>query len=310
MKKNNLRIAIIQESPVYLNLKQSLEKAGGLLSEAARKGADVVTFGETWLSGYPVWLDSLPNVALWDYEPAKAVFAKMYQNSVVVGSPETALLAKWAKQFGVSIIIGVNEVVSKTGGGGTIYNSLLTFNAQGELVNHHRKLMPTYTEKLLYGIGDGRGLQSVDLPFGKLGSLICWEHWMPLARQAMHQSGELVHIAVWPSVHEIHQLASRHYAFEGRCFVAAAGQIIRVKDLPKELELTEELKQNPDKMLCYGGSCVIAPNGQYLLEPQLHQEGVFVCEIEDLSLAYQERMTLDVGGHYNRADVFEFRVKS
>ena len=212
-------------------------------------------------------------------------------------------MAQWAKDLQLTIVIGINEVLGKSGGGGTIYNSLLTFDENGVLVNHHRKLVPTYTEKLLYGLGDSRGLKTVETSFGKLGGLICWEHFMPLTRQAMHQQGEVVHVAVWPSVHEMLQVGSRHYAFEGRCFVIAAGQIIRVKDLPTELELPEHLKNEPEKMLCYGGSCVIAPNGQYLLEPQLHTEGVLICDLDNLQQVYGERMALDVVGHYARPDV-------
>ncbi len=305
---NSLTVAIIQVSPVYLDLAKSLEKMHHYIKTAAEKGAKMMVFGETWLSGYPSWLDHCPNIAIWDHEPTKEVFLKMLKSGVEVPSKTTDQIGKWAKQYKVTIMVGANEVANKKGNG-TIYNSLLLFDPKGNLVNHHRKLMPTYTEKMLYGHGDGVGLKTVDTGFGEIGGLICWEHWMPLSRQALHNEKEIIHVAVWPCVFERHQIASRHYAFEGRCFVIAAGQILRVSDMPKELEMPDHLKDKPDQMMLNGGSCVIGPDGNYLLEPQFDVEGVLLCEIEDLDQAYKERMTLDVTGHYQRLDVFDFKVK-
>jgi predicted amidohydrolase len=208
------------------------------------------------------------------------------------------------------ICIGVNEIVKTGIGNGTIYNSLLFIDANGSIVNHHRKLMPTFTEKLLYGIGDGHGLKASETHLGRIGGLICWEHWMPLTRQAMHNSGEHIHIAVWPWVHDIHQLASRHYAFEGRCFVVAVGQIMRVKDFPGELKLHDHLKNEPGELILKGGSCIIAPDGSYVLGPQIGDEGIIIHEITDLERIYKERMTLDTSGHYNRNDIFNFGINN
>ena len=177
--------SIIQHSPEYLDKEKSTEKAIVLLKEAAALGAQVVTFGETWLSGYPAWLDYCPEAGLWGHEPVKALFLKTYENGVAVDGPEISLLKQTAKELQLNVVIGVNEVVGRGSGNKTIFNSLLTISDAGELVNHHRKLMPTYTEKMVYGHGDGQGLKSVDTGFGQLSGLICWEHWMPLTRQAM-----------------------------------------------------------------------------------------------------------------------------
>ena len=306
--KNALKVAIVQQGPVYLDLQKSLEKMLAIIDEAVAKNAELIVFGETWLSGYPAWLDHCVDFARWDYGPTKKVFSKMYQNSVDVEGETIKTICQKAKKYKVVIVTGINEVVEKGIGNGTIYNSLLIINSNGEIVNHHRKLMPTYTEKLLYGTGDGHGLKAADTTLGRIGSLICWEHWMPLTRQALHNSGELIHIALWPQVHEMLQLASRHYAFEGRCFVIAVGQIMKASSFPKELELSEHLKKNPETNVLNGGSSIIGPDGKYLLEPQYGNDETIFFEIENLDQALEEKMSLDTSGHYNRNDVFDFNV--
>ena len=302
-----VRIGVVQSAPEYLNIARSMEKVEALLKEAADKGANLVTFGETWFTGYPAWIDYCDEYAKWDFKPTKEVFAKTYANSLEVTGPEVAQIGEWAKELGVVVVMGINEKVSSGPGNGTIYNGLLTWNEKGELANHHRKLMPTHTERLLYGQGDGAGLKAVETPYGRIGGLICWEHWMPLTRQTMHNSGEHIHVAVWPKVHEMLQIATRSYAFEGRCYAVGVGQIMRVKDIPDELNLPPELQDKPDHMLLNGGSCVVGPDGHYVLEPQWDKEGVFIAEV-DLNRCIEERLALDVTGHYQRNDVFELSV--
>lgn len=302
-----VRIAVVQSAPSYLNIKESLEKVESLLKEAASQGAQLAAFGETWFTGYPAWIDYCDEYAKWDFKPTKEVFAKTYEHSLDVNGPEVARIGKWAKELNLSIVMGINEKVSSGPGNGTIYNSLLTWNEKGELANHHRKLMPTYTERLIYGHGDGKGLQAVETQAGRVGGLICWEHWMPLTRQTMHNSGEHIHVAVWPKVHEMLQIATRSYAFEGRCFAVGVGQIMRVKDIPKELNLPAELKDKPEHMLLNGGSCIVGPDGHYVMEPIWDKEGVFVQEV-DLKRCVEERMALDVTGHYQRNDVFDLTI--
>jgi predicted amidohydrolase len=308
MLKESVKVGIIQSGPVYLDVKKSMEKATSLVEEAVDKGAELVVFGETWLSGYPAWLDQCPEIGLWNHEPTKEVFALTYRNSIQVPGEETRKFCKLAGKHHIVICIGVNEIVESGVGSGTIYNSLLIIDGDGSIANHHRKLMPTYTEKLVYGTGDGHGLKAVDTHLGRIGGLICWEHWMPLTRQAMHNSNEHIHIAVWPTAHDIHQLASRHYAFEGRCFVVAVGQIMRVKEVPAQLKLPPHLENKPDELLLKGGSSIIAPDGTYIMEPQMNTEGVMVREITHLDRIVKERMTLDTTGHYNRSDIFDFSV--
>ncbi|MCA1639409.1 MAG: hypothetical protein LC768_13920 [Acidobacteria bacterium] len=168
-----VKVGIVQASPVFMNLEASLTKAVSFIEEAARSGAQLVTFGETWLPGYPAWLDYCPDAALWNYAPTKEVFARLRQNSVVVPGKETEILSQAARDNNIVLVIGINERVIKGAGNGTLYNSLLTFGSDGELLNHHRKLVPTFTERLVWGQGDGAGLKAVDTEMGRVGSLVC-----------------------------------------------------------------------------------------------------------------------------------------
>ncbi len=303
-RSNPYRVAIVQAAPVHLDLVASLKKALGLMQQAARKGAKLVALGETWLPGYPAWLDSCPDVALWGHGPTKEVFALLRENSLVVPSAESRQLGEAAGDLGITLVMGVNERVDAGPGNGTLYNSLLTFTSDGRLANRHRKLMPTYTERMVWGQGDGDGLRAVDAGGTRIGGLICWEHWMPLARQAMHDSGEHIHVAVWPTAHDVHQLASRHYAFEGRCFVLAVGLLMKASDLPRGLRLARPAP----KMLLRGGSAIYAPDGRCLVGPVFSKEELVMADL-DLREVDREKMTLDVSGHYSRPDVFEYTVK-
>lgn len=301
-------VSIIQHSPVYLDKTKSVDKAISLLEEAAKKGSQLAVFGESWLSGYPAWLDYCPEAGLWGHDPVKEIFYQTYQNSVSVDGEEIAIIKNAARDLKINVSIGINEIVNQGSANKSIFNTLLFIDKAGNLANHHRKLMPTYTERIVYGHGDGQGLKSVDTNIGKVSGLICWEHWMPLTRQAMHNSGEDIHLAVWPKVHEMHQVASRQYAFEGRCFVLAAGQILRKKDLPSILDTTG-IPDDPEYLILNGGSTIIRPNGFYLTEPLWDKEAIITAEI-DLSENIKESMTLDVTGHYQRNDVFDFKVNS
>jgi nitrilase len=302
-----LKVAIVQAAPVFMNLNASLARAIEFIVEAAARGAKLVVFGETWLPGYPAWLDYCPSAALWNHEPTKEVFAELRRNSLSVPSRETEILGQAAKAHQTVLVIGINERVDAGPGNGTLYNSLLTFDSAGSLVNHRRKLIPTYTERMVWGQGDGHNLKAVDTSVGRVGGLICWEHWMPLARQMLHDSGEHIHVAVWPTVHEMHQIASRHYAFEGRCFVLAAGLLMKVRDLPTQLPVASEFSDKPDHLLLRGGSTIIGPDGRYLVEPVFDEERILIGEL-DLKAVDKERMTLDVSGHYQRPDLFELKI--
>jgi predicted amidohydrolase len=304
----SVRIGIVQKGARHLDMKGSMSLMSSLIAEAGEKGTNLLVFGETWLTGYPVWLDYCPGVALWGNPATKEVFARMHANSLSVPGPETEAIGELARKYRMVIVMGANEKVLKGKFGGTLFNTLLIFDEDGNLANHHRKLMPTYTEKMLYGNGDGHGLRVVETSFGRVGGLICWEHWMPLTRQALHDENEHIHVALWPRVHELHEVASRQYAFEGRCFVIAAGQMMRVSDIPESLEVTIDLKDKPNHLLLNGGSCLIGPDGHYILPPDFENGNILYSTIPDMDEVIRERMTLDVVGHYQRPDVYTYTI--
>jgi len=302
-----IRVAIAQ-AEVAPTLDDGIATTVRLIREAGNAGAGLVVFPETWLPGYPVWLDVCRDVALWDHDPVKRVFRRMAEQSVVVPGPVTEALSAAAKEAGIVVVVGVTERVDGGVAHGTLFNAALTFDADGRLANHHRKLVPTYTERMVWGLGDAKGLVAVPTAVGRVGALICWEHWMPLARQAMHDSGEDIHVALWPTAHEMLQIASRHYAFEGRCFVLGAGSLMQASALPRDLETHASKVQSPDDLVLRGGSAVIGPDGHYVVEPCFGEPGLIVTDI-DLGRVREERMTLDVSGHYHRPELLRLQVE-
>lgn len=304
---NTLRkVAVVQAAPVPRDLAKSLALALARIREAAAQGAQVIAFGESWLAGYPAWLDHCPGMATWSNPATKDVYAEICASSVLVPGPETAAIAALCRELEVVVTIGVNERVAHGPGNGTLFNTLLTFDADGRLATHHRKLVPTYTERLVWGPGDAHGLKPASTAHGRVGGLICWEHWMPLARQALHMHGEQFHVAVWPTAVERHQLASRHYAFEARCFVLVGASLLRAGALPRQLSLRPGL-EDPETLVLRGGSAIIGPDGSYVVEPVYDRETILTAEV-DLRAIDRERMALDVAGHYNRPDLLELRV--
>lgn len=299
-------VAIAQAAPEPGDLGRTLDKLEELTRQAAAEGAQLVTFGETWIGGYPAWLDVCSDVALWDHGPTAEAFADLRRNSLVVPSAESERLGRLAAELEIVLSVGANERVDGGPGNRTLYNSILLWDAHGRLAVHHRKLVPTYTERLLWGPGDAAGLRPAETHLGRIGCLVCWEHWMPLARQALHAAGEHVHLALWPMVKELHQVASRHYAFEGRTFVLAAGSIASADSLPPGLELAEPLED--DELILRGGSAIYGPDGELVAGPVWDDETLLVAEL-DYGLIDQAALTLDVSGHYSRPDVFEFGIR-
>jgi len=293
-----VRVAAVQQPPAFLDLAGSLERAVQWTRDAVAEGAELVVFPETWLPGYPIWLDVAPSAGLWDHGPAKEVFRALFENSIAIPSPEVELLAQLSRETGAILAMGANER-----SGGSLYNTILYFTPERGLAARHRKLMPTYTERLVWAQGVDHLLPSLDTALGTIGGLVCWEHWMPLARQALHETQEFVHVAQWPTVKDSSLLASRHYAFEGRCYVVACGTVLHRKELP-DFELFAEIPDLDDGLLMRGGSTILGPEGETLAAAGT--EPTLLLATLDPARWVEGRLTLDVAGHYARPDVFSF----
>lgn len=302
---DTLTVAIAQaDTPADLGA--ALTAADTFARNAAVQGASLLAFPETWLPGYPAWLDVCPGAALWDHAPTKAAFRRMHDAAVTVPGSAVEALGETAARHGLALVVGVVERVGRT-----LVNAVLTFSPEGALVNHHRKLVPTYTERLVWGPGDADGLRAVTVEARaggsyRLGALVCWEHWMPLARQAMHDAGEDVHVALWPTVHERHVLASRHYAVEGRAFVLACGAVLRGDALPAGLDVDSARIENG--LALRGGSVVVGPAGALIGDAVWDTEALVVQTL-DMGCIREEAMTLDVSGHYARPDLLSMAVR-
>lgn len=293
------KAAAVQAAPVFLDREATVEKACRLIAEAAAGGASLAVFPEAWVPGYPVWANA---VSRWDYPPSKQVYRRLYQNAVDIPGPVTQRLGEAAGKAGICLAVGVHERAP----GGTLYNTILFIGRDGRLLGKHRKLVPTYHERMVWGQGDGSTLEVFDTALGRLGGLICWEHWMPLARYALYARGEQVHASLWPTAGETFLLACRSMAFEGRLFVIVSCSYLTKGMLPADFELSAEMAAFPG-VLCRGGSAIIGPDGKYLAGPVYGEETILYADI-DLARGLEEKQAMDVVGHYARPDVFTLRV--
>lgn len=291
-------VGVAQFAPAVLDLQACVEKACAIIAGAGRLGVQILAFPETWIPAYPVWVD-MGSFGRWNHAPSKQLYARMYRNSLDLRSAEMDRLLDACRTAHVFVVIGVNERDRRSR---SLWNTLLFISEKGMLAGSHRKLVPTFGERLLWGQGDGKGLDVHETPWGGIGGLICWEHWMPSVRQHLHEQAETIHVASWPHGGEIHQLASRHYAFEGRCFVLAAAQYLEKGMFPSDYEFSEELDRAPDVLLP-GGSAIIAPDASYIVPPVLGKEELLVAEIET-EHSVRESLLLDPAGHYSRPDLF------
>lgn len=309
---DKMTVALAQVAVPFLQREAGVRLAVEQVAEAGRQGVQLLAFPETWLGGgYPVWIDAAPGAALWGSPAAKALHARLQRSAVTADGPELTALHAAARHHGMHVVMGLHERH-----GGTLYNTMAFLHSDGTTRRLRRKLVPTYTERMVWGRGDGSTLQALPTPHGVVGGLICWEHWMPFARAVMHEQDERVHVAQWPTVHELHQLASRQYAFEGGCFVLASGGMLtrgqalagyREGGVDAGLELLEQLPGDDDHLLLAGGSAIIAPDTQYVAGPLDGEEGLLVAEI-DLAACDEARLVLDAAGHYSRPDIFTLQV--
>ncbi len=303
--ENILKVALAQIAPVWLNKKATIDKIAASIKEAAKENAELIVFGEALLPGYPFWL-ALTEGASWDKKVNKELHAHYVRNAIQIEAGELETIQKLAKQNSIAIYLGIMER-AKNRGGHSIYASLVYINENGQIKSVHRKLQPTYDERLTWAPGDGNGLQVHPLKQFTVGGLNCWENWMPLPRTALYGQGENLHIAVWPGSEHNTKDITRFIARESRSYVLSVSSLMAKTDFPKDTpHLDAILKKAPDT-LANGGSCIAGPNGEWIIAPVLHKEGLIYQEL-DFNRVYEERQNFDVVGHYSRPDVTKLTV--
>ena len=294
--------ACVQVEPAILDRAGTIERVAARTAEAAAAGARLVVFPETFVPAYPssAWAKAL---AGWAEPGAKEAFALLHRESLEVPGPDADRLAAIAREHRAWLVVGVNEIDAQRPG--TLYNSLLYWSPEGELALHHRKLVPTNHERLVWGPGDGRGLRAIETPLGRIGGLICWENYMPLARFSLYESGVEIYIASTADDGDAWQATLTHIALESRAFVVAPAHFQRAGSYPDDFPLRALLEGRD--LLGRGGSAILAPDGSYLAGPLYGEEGILYAELEP-DVLLQARQRFDPAGHYHRPDVLSLEV--
>ncbi len=300
-----LKVAIAQIAPVWLNKSQTIDKILDKISEAGDQACDLVVFGEGVLPGYPFWI-AMTNGAEWNSTVQKELHAHYIRNSIQIEAGELDSVCSLVKEKKISIYLGIIERAANRGGH-SLYASLVYINKSGEIKSVHRKLQPTYDERLTWSPGDGNGLKVHPLKNFTLGGLNCWENWMPLARTSLYAQGENVHIAVWPGSKRNTEDISRFMAMESRSFIISASALMRKEDFPKNTPHYDKIIEQAPDFLTDGGSCITGPDGNWIIEPQCNEEGLYTATL-DLNRVLEERQNFDPSGHYSRPDVTKLIV--
>jgi nitrilase len=298
------KVAVVQQPPVVLDRAQTMSSAVLRIAEAAAKGATLVVFPETFIPCYPAWIWRLrPGI---DASVTSKLHARLLENSVSVGRGDLEPLCDAAKEHCVTVVCGFNER-DEDASRGTLYNSVVVIGADGVILNKHRKLMPTNAERMVWGFGDGSSLKVVDTPCGRIGTLMCWENFMPLARYALYAQGLEIHIAPTYDSGDGWIGSLQHIAREGCCWVIGSGTVMRASDLPADFPERDRLYADADEWINEGDSVVVAPGGAIVAGPMRKATGMLLAEIELDAVAIARRR-IDVAGHYARPDVFQLHV--
>jgi nitrilase len=300
-----LKIAMAQISPVWLDKSETLKKIESSINDAAEEGCELIVFGEALLPGYPFWL-ALTGGAEWNTNLNKELHAHYVNNSISIEKGELDSVCQLAKKYNMAIYLGIVERPLDRGGH-SIYASLVYINETGEIKSTHRKLQPTYDERLTWSPGDGNGLQVHPLRTFTVGGLNCWENWMPLPRTALYGQGENLHIAVWPGSEHNTKDITKFIARESRSYVVSVSSLMTRSDFPKDTPYLDEILKNAPETLANGGSCIAGPDGEWLVEPVLNKEGLIIQTI-DFNRVLEERQNFDPVGHYSRPDVTKLIV--
>jgi nitrilase len=300
-----LKIALAQISPVWLDKIATLQKVENSILEASKKNCELIVFGEGLIPGYPFWL-ALTGGAEWDTKVNKELHAHYIRNAIQIEEGDLDKICKLSKEKNIAVYLGIIER-AKNRGGHSLYASLVYINQKGVIKSVHRKLQPTYDERLTWSPGDGNGLQVHPLKEFTVGGLNCWENWMPLPRTALYGLGENLHIAVWPGSDHNTKDITRFIARESRSFVVSVSSLMSKTNFPENTpHLNKILEKAPD-VLANGGSCIAGPDGEWIVEPVLNKEGLII-EAIDFNRVLEERQNFDVVGHYSRPDVTKLIV--
>lgn len=302
-----MKVAIIQMEPVFLNLKGTWTKLKIKISEAAKEGAELITWGETLLPGYPQWI-SITNGAQFNSSLQKKLYSKYWNESIhLPDHPILLEMKKLAKELQVMLMGGIAERAN-----GSVYCTLLTISKEGELLGRHRKIKPTYEERMVWADGDSLGIKTYPTNAGKVGGLNCWENWLPLARASLHMQDQMLHVSVWPGSIKLTKNITKFQAMEGRQYIIAASGLLSAdtvhKVLEKEFSYTNNSFYTTEEFYQNGGSMITNPRGKNVAEPLIGEEGILIGEI-DQELVIQERQNLDISGHYSRFDIFNKPLK-
>jgi len=302
---DKLTIGLAQIAPVWLDRAGTLSKMVEQVRGAEEAGCQLLAFGEALLPGYPFWIERT-NGAVFNSPMQKEIHAHYMDQAVQIEAGHLVPLCEAAKESGVTIVTGIIERPLDRGGH-SLYASLVYIDLNGVIQSVHRKLMPTYEERLTWSPGDGHGLRVHKLGVFTVGGLNCWENWMPLARATMYAQGEDLHIAIWPGgVHNTHEI-TRFIAKESRSYVASVSGLMRAGDFPKITPHLSAILENSPDTLANGGSCIAGPDGKWIVEPFPDEEKLIVATI-DHKRVREERQNFDPSGHYSRPDVTQLKV--
>ncbi len=302
---NLLKVALAQIAPVWLDKAKTIEKVKSYIEDAGKQQCNLIVFGEGLLPGYPFWL-SLTNGASFNNSMQKEIHAHYIRNAIQIEAGDLNSICLLAKENDIAIYLGLIERAQDRGGH-SLYCSLVYINQEGEIKSVHRKLQPTYEERLTWSPGDGNGLQVHPLKEFTVGGLNCWENWMPLPRMALYGMGENLHVAVWPGSKHNTEDITRFIAKESRSFVLSVSSLMLMEDFPADTAHLKEILQNAPAVLADGGSCIAGPDGQWIVAPVVHTEGLII-ETLDINRVYEERQNLDVSGHYSRPDITQLTI--
>jgi nitrilase len=299
------KVAIIQRAPVLLDRSATIARAVQSVAEAAAAGASLIVLPESYIPGYPSWIWRL--AAGKDGAVMGQLHTRLLANAVDIANGDLSQLCEAARAHAVTIVCGINEC-DRQKGGGTLYNSVVVIGANGAVLNRHRKLMPTNPERMVHGFGDASGLRTVDTPVGRVGALICWENYMPLARYSLYAQGVEIYVAPTYDTGEGWISTMRHIALEGRCWVLSSGTVLRGSDIPDDFPARAQLFPDPEEWINDGDSVVVSPQGRIVAGPLHREAGILYADI-DVALVAPARRALDVTGHYARPDIFELQVR-